>query len=556
VSTPEVGDRLGEGRSDVLRRALANHALRRALGAYAAFNIAEWASWIALLVWAYNRGGVRGASAISLIQLVPAALLAVPCAAFAARLPKAWALSTGYAAQAMTLGLVAVALTFDAPYAVVAGAAVIASVAITLTRPTHFALLPELSQTTQDVTAANAASGAVAGSAAFAGPALSGLLLATGGPATVLAVMAVACGVAALITARILQPSHGAPPTRVTPKVPRAARPSVFLGLRQPGVRALTMLVGADAVLLGVLDILLVVLALDLLHMNDAGPGILNSALGVGGLLGGGATVLLVGRARLAPAILAGAAVAGLGAALAGVATWPALAFACIAVSGAGRSFLDVTAATLLQRSVPDEQLGAVLGLQESLLMAGTALGALLAPLLVHGFGPRGAFVAAGLIVPVLAATASARLRHLDQHAAVPGPTYALLAGIPMFGVLTQRVIERLARDLATTTAAAGTPVVIEGHGGDAFYLIESGRLDVSQAPGHVLRTLGPGEWFGEIALLRDIPRTSTVTARTDVRLYRLSRSAFLSAVTGTPLAARAAEQHAQRYHDLTGEPG
>jgi MFS family permease len=557
VAAPELGDR----RSAVLRRAVANRALRRALGAFTLFNIAEWAAWIALLVWAYDRGGVRGASAISLLQLVPAALLALPCAAFAARLPKPWALSVGYATQALTFGLTAVALALDAPSAVVAGAAVTASVAITLTRPTHFALLPELSQTTEDVTAANAASGTVAGIAAFAGPALSGLLLATSGPASVLFTTAATSAIAALITTRILPPSRSAPSrTEPTPRrktrTPKARRPSMVLVLRQPGIRPITVLVGADAVLLGVLDILLVVLALDLLRMNDSGPGILNSALGVGGLLGGAATVLLVGRARLAPAIAIGAVTAGAGAACAGLATWPGMAFVLIAVSGAGRSFLDVTATTLLQRSVRDDQLGAALGLQESLLMAGTAFGALLAPLLVHGFGPRGAFVAAGLIVPALVAITWTRLRNLDQHAAVPGPTYALLARIPMFAVLAQRVIERLARDLVTTTADAGTAVVVEGHSGDAFYVIESGQLEVTQGAGRVLRLLGPGDWFGEIALLRDIPRTSTVTALTDVTLHSLGRTSFLSALTGSPLATHAADQYARRYHDLSGELG
>lgn len=556
MTSPDVGGRLGDGRSDVLRRAVANRALGRSLAAFTVFNIAEWASWIALLVWAYDRGGVRSASAISLLQLVPAALLALPCAAFTARLPKRWALSAGYATQAVTLGLTSVALAFDAPYAVVAGAAVTASVTITLTRPTHFALLPELSETTQDVTAANAASGTVAGIATFAGPALSGLLLAASGPASVLFATAAASGIAALTTARILPPGRTAPIPRADAGTPRARRPSMFGALRRRGIRPLAVLVGADAVLLGVLDILLVVLALDLLHMSDAGPGILNSALGVGGLLGGAASVLLVGRTHLAPAMAIGAAIAGAGASCAGLATWPGVAFVLIAISGAGRSFVDVTAATLLQRSLPDDQLGAALGLQESLLMAGTALGALLAPLLVQGFGPREAFVVAGLIVPALAAMTWTRLRNLDQHASVPGPTYALLAGIPMFGVLAQRVIERLARDLVTTTAGAGTAVVVEGHSGDSFYVIESGRLQVTHGAGQVLRVLGPGDWFGEIALLRDIPRTSSVTALTDVTLQRLGRTSFLNALTGSRLATNAADQYARRYHDLNGEPG
>jgi CRP-like cAMP-binding protein len=126
-----------------------------------------------------------------------------------------------------------------------------------------------------------------------------------------------------------------------------------------------------------------------------------------------------------------------------------------------------------------------------------------------------------------------------------------------MFAVLSQRVIERLARDLVSTTARAGTAVVVEGHSGDAFYVIESGQVKVTQGSGRVLRVLGPGDWFGELALLRDIPRTSTCTALTDVTLQRLGRNSFLNALTGSRLATHAADEYARRrYHDLNGEPG
>jgi MFS family permease len=536
----------------VLRRALANRALRRALAAFAIFNICEWAAWIALLVWAYNRAGVSGASAISIIQLVPAALLAPTCASVAGRLPREWALSVGYGAQAVTYSATAAVLTLDASYAVVAATAVTASVAVTVTRPTHFALLPALSQTTQDITAANSASGSLAGVATFVGPALSGLLLATAGAASVLFATGVASGLSVLITARLVE-SGGSTWRGGRPTGER--RPSVFRTMRAPGVQPLITIVGADAVLLGTLDILLVVLALHELHLNDSGPGVLNSAMGVGSLVGAAATVLLIGRTRLAPAILIGAVIAGAGVASAALVAVPTLCFGLIVVGGAGRSFVEVTTNTLLQRSVRDEELTAVLGLQESLLMAGTALGALIAAPLVDGLGTRGAFAVAGLILPLVAALSWRQLRQLDQHASVPGPTYALLAGIPFFAVLTQRVIERLARDLTPVTAAAGTRLTTEGQGGDTFYVVESGQLQVTQAGGRVLRTLGPGDWFGEIALLKDIPRTSTVTALTEVALQALNRRPFLSAVTGMPTAMQAADDQAKRYRDLSGEP-
>jgi CRP-like cAMP-binding protein len=226
-----------------------------------------------------------------------------------------------------------------------------------------------------------------------------------------------------------------------------------------------------------------------------------------------------------------------------------------LAVSGAGRSFLDVTAVTLLERSLPDDQLGAALGLQESLLMAGKALGAFLAPLLVHGFGSRGAFVAAGLIVPTLAAMAWTRPRNLDQHATVPR-TYALLARIPMFA--------------SSPNASSNASLVISSPRRQAQAQPSSSRDTaampsmssnpaMSSNPDGCRSPKAPTEscvfsaraWFGEIALLRDIPRTSTVTALTDVTLQSFGRTSFLNALTGSPLATHTADQYARRYQDL-----
>jgi CRP-like cAMP-binding protein len=87
--------------------------------------------------------------------------------------------------------------------------------------------------------------------------------------------------------------------------------------------------------------------------------------------------------------------------------------------------------------------------------------------------------------------------------------------------------------------------VIREGDSGDLFYAVLEGNAEVSQA-GRSVRTQGPGEYFGEIALLRDVPRTATVTARSGLVLLSLDRDVFLTAVTGHPRSHRAAHATAE----------
>src|SRR5262245_10942133 len=139
-------------RADVMLKALRNRRLLRVQSAYLLYNLVWWCSWIAILVWAYDVGGVRAASALAVVQLVPAAVLASPAATRLDRLPRARALTVGYAIQALTLGATGLALAVDAPSALVVGLAASVGVGMTLTRPVHHALLPEISDTTAELT--------------------------------------------------------------------------------------------------------------------------------------------------------------------------------------------------------------------------------------------------------------------------------------------------------------------------------------------------------------------------------------------------------------------
>jgi MFS family permease len=217
------------------------------------------------------------------------------------------------------------------------------------------------------------------------------------------------------------------------------------------------------------------------------------------------------------------------------------VALLAFAVIGIGNSVADIAALTLFQRIVPDHVLGRVLGVLEGVLLGAIGLGGLVAPLCIALFGTKPSLLAAGILLPVATILAARRLVAIDRTTAAPAHT-ALLRGVPLLGILPEPVLEFLAASAVSSTAQAGQAIVTQGETGDRFYVIESGEVEI------LGRTFGRGEAFGEIALLRDVPRTATVTAVTDVELVTLERDIFVTAVTGhSPAHASAEELVAER---------
>jgi MFS family permease len=444
----------------------------------------------------------------------------------------------------MTFLACGAALVADLAYPVVAVLAALAAVAVSMTRPVHFAVVPDLSETTAELTTGNAASGWMEAAAMFAGPLLSGLLIVPWGAGGVVLAMGAASVIALLLTVRLgVSRKFAVEHVGVAERVRQVAA--------DPVARVLTLLVGAENVLVGMLDILLVLLAIDLLEMSASGPGLLNAMLGVGGMVGAVTALALVGRQRLAPALVLGGITTGGAIALAGLSATPLVATALIAASGAGKVFVDVGVRTQVARALPDRLLTAVFGLQEATIMGGLAVGALLAPVVVTLAGNRGAFVVAGLVLPVLLVATLRPLRRTDAMAQVPMDVLALLRGVPALALLPARQLDRLALDSEPVTVPAGRPVVVEGEMGDRFYVIAEGQSRVSMG-GAVVRELGAGAWFGELALLRDVPRTATVTAVTDLRLHAIRREPFLAVVAGIRSSVDAVDDYARRTYRLS----
>jgi MFS family permease len=538
-----VSTRRAETRSSVGAVAR-NPSLRRALLAFAIFRPAESAQWIAILVFSYRAGGAGEMAVAAVTLLAPAAVCAPLLAHLGDVLPRGRALALGYLAQGLGFGATAIALGAGAPDAVVFALAAVANVAITMTRPVHLAILPDLAASPSELAAANSLSSTIEGVSLLVGPVIAAICLQASGPGAVYAIAAVGLLAAAFFASALRAPT--AVPALVEHRWTDALEGFRELR-RRPGARVLLGFVAGQTAVIGALDVLVVVLALGMLSMGPAGPGLLSAAVGIGGLAGAAATVLLIGRERLSQPFLFGVVAVGLPIACVAVVPNVALALVLLAVSGVGKSFLDVTARTLLQRSVDDDVLARVFGVQEGSNMAAMAIGSVAAPILVASMGPRGAFVAVGLFLPVIAVLALRPIRAVDRSAVVVDPnTIGLLRNTAIFAPLGPMALERAARKLQPVKVPADTVLMREGDPGDRFYVIVEGAVEIS-AGGAVLSRLGPGDYLGEIALLRDVPRTATATATTPSSLVAMERNAFLAVMTSSATSRGLADDEIDR---------
>jgi len=305
-----------------------------------------------------------------------------------------------------------------------------------------------------------------------------------------------------------------------------------------PKPRLIVGLITAQGFVRGCLNVLIVVGAFRLLDAGEGAVGYLTAALGIGGLFGAFGALGLQGR-RLAVPL--GVALVFWGLPIALTAAWPNLAAAVVllAVVGAANSVEDVAAFTLLQRIVPDDVLTRVLGVAWGLVMGAVGLGSIVATGIVAGIGPRAAFVVVGAILPVLTVIVWRLLVHIDSEVLAPAVELALVNGVPMFAPLSIAAKEHMAARLVELPVPAGEVVIRKGEYGDRFYIVANGELEVTNG---LDAKAGQGDFFGEVALLRDVPRTATVRAAVPSVLYALERDDFLAAVTGHSAVRSAGE--------------
>jgi MFS family permease len=518
----------------------ANPDLRRVELAQGGSVVGQWGYEVALAVFAYRDGGATAVGLVALVRLLPAAVVAPFAALLGDRFPRKRVMVAADLTRVGTMGGAAAAAFAGAPPIVIYALAVLTALASTAFGPAQSALLPTLASTPEELTAANATSTSLEGLGFFIGPALGGILLAVTSVGAVFAATAALFLVSALILGRITSDSRGDPAAEPE-NIGREALAGFRAIIGERRLRLVVGLYGTQTLVAGIMRVLVVVTALRILDLGPSGVGFLNSADGVGGLAGVLVVLGMITTARLSGVLAFGLLLWGLPLIVLGL--WPSvpLALLCFGVIGVGNILVDVAGLTLLQRTAPDKVRARVFGVWESVFLATIGLGAIIAPLLISAFGPQGALIAAGGGLAVVVLLFWRRLGTVDTPALVPERELALLREIPMFAPLPPVTLEQLASHLSHVRLGAGDVVFRRGEHGDRFYIVEHGEVEV-EPEGRAAVMLGRGGSFGEIALLRDVPRTATVTAATAVELWALERDIFIAAVTGHAPSAEAAD--------------
>ncbi|MET0740561.1 MAG: MFS transporter [Candidatus Nanopelagicales bacterium] len=545
-----VGTSLREA-GDSLSTAVRNRDLRRVMLAFGGSMIGDWAYATAVTVWAY---GIGGATAVGVWGATRLGLMAIATpfvSTLADRFPRKRVMVVTDLLRVALVSLSAVIIAVNGSAWLVFLLATLAALVGTPFRPALAAILPRLARSPHELTAANGAGSTLESLAFFIGPALGALLLKVADVEIVFALNAATF----LLSAYLVSGIHERVPTANEEAESRdgSEPPSSFLRdsmlgfgyiWRDKDIRAVTVVYLLQTVVAGASLVFVIVLAVDL-DLGPEGVGYLDSVFGIGAITGGLLSIVLATRNRLASDFWVGVLLWAIP--LLVYVAWPSLWPMCIAlfVMGAANPVVDVNATTILQRTVPDQFLGRVFGALESGLIATMSFGAVLMPLLIAWLGLRGALAVLACGIAVLIAPAYPRLRRLDSTLREPAEL-ATLRAVPIFAPLSLPLLDQLARQLERIEVPAGSVIIREGDEGDRFYVVESGTVEATHA-GTVLSVAGPGEPFGEIALLRDVPRTATVTATTDTVLYALTRADFLAAVTGDDEARLRADDLASR---------
>jgi MFS family permease len=510
---------------------------RRLEAASALWTTGEAIYLVGLIVYAFQVGGAPVVALVTVLQSLPSVVLAPAFMAATERIRRQQLLAGVLAVRFLAIAAAGALLATDGPAAGVLVVAAIDGIASTVLRPIRGTLVPMLARSPEELVAANVGITTGMSGASLVGPAVAAAVLALGSVQATFLLAAVLILAALATTARLRNVADG--------PVSRPMQRPGLAGLKAladlPAARTIIAVTVGQRFIRGMLTVLVATTALQLLVLDDAGVGVLNAAVGLGMVLGSVLSVALVGQPRLAAAFAGAIALQGLG--LAGPALVPLVvpAFAFFVASGAGKAILEVAGNSLLQRTIPTAARGQVLALLESFVTASLAAGAVAASLLVNWLGPSGALLAAGGLEVVLAVISWPWIRTVDAAAVVPERQMRLLRSVAFFRPLQLTTIEDLAGRLENVNAPAGADIVLQGEAGDRFYIVETGRLE-TLIDGEPIRALGPGDAFGEIALLRDVPRTATVRASTDATLASLTREDFLSAVTGHTDSATAAE--------------
>ena len=524
-----------------------NPGLRRVQLAFLGSGLGDWAYATAVTVWAFQDGGAAAVGAFQAVRFVLGAVAGPIGAALADRVSRRAFMLTSDAVRAVLVAAAAVCVAVDLDPLVYA-LALLAVVAGAPFRAAQAGLVPQLVDDPEELTSSNAVASNFENIVVFAGPAVGAVLVGAFGIE-----VAFALNVVTFVWSFVLLLRVSVPPRPQDESADDAGRTGLLretlggfaLIAKDPDLRTTATLAAMQGGLFGALTVLNVIIAIEMLQAGPEGLGYLQALCGIGSVLGGLVVLTRIGRKQVASDMSIG--VIGWALPFLMLAAYPSLATAVVAllVIGFMDPWVNLGLDTLPQRLADDRAVSRVFATVDAALIASMSVGSALAPLLLDLVGLRVTLVILGTAVAAYSLSTVPRMRRLDQRLQ-PHPDTPVLAAVSMFAPLPPSAVEGLARASRHRLYQAGDVVVTEGEPAQEFFVILAGEVEVTHE-GRVLRREGPGEVFGEIGLLRDVPRTATVTAVTAAELLVLGRQPFLQTVTGTVESLRAAEDLAWR---------
>ena len=532
-----------------------NPSLRRMQLALAGSMIGDWAYSTAVIVWAFGVGGAKAVGVWGAIRFLLMAVTSPLGSSLADRLPRKKILIGSDLLRALVVAGATACLVLDTPPWPIFVLATAASLIGCVFRPAQMSWMPSLTNRPEELTASNGTASTIESIAFFVGPAIGASLIVLTSIETVFLLNAATFVWSAFLVLGIHPQVAVVAPAEVYRDGDRGSgsgsdsgKPGLLAEMaagfttigRDKNLLMIAAIVCAQTVVAGATLVFTVIFAVDLLKTGPEGVGYIDSVFGIGAIVGGFYAIARAAHNKLAGDMALGTILWAVPLLL--VVLWPspATVFASAIIMGFGNPLVDVNFVTIVQRITPDAVLGRVFGAYEGALIATMALGSAAMPFLIAWLGLRPALAILAALVAAPAVAFMPRCRRLDVTLREPEDT-RLLRGIPMFSPLTRATLESLAAQLTSESAAAGTTVLREGEESDRFLIIKTGAVEVHQ-DGRLMRTEGAGDYFGEIGLLRDVPRTATVTASEDTELLSLSRADFLDAVSGSEESRVAAD--------------
>ncbi len=518
------------------RDALRHRDLRLLIIAFGVDQIGTWSYVVVISVYLFDRThSTQWLAALGICRWLPGLLLTSYGGVMADRYQRVTILIVSALASAAVMAAMVVVVATNAPPGLILVLVAASAVALAPYQSAAGALTPEVVGE-KDLAAANSLFSALENLVVVLGPGIGGLLLLTGRPAIGVAINAASFVVAAAVISRLRVRSRGGADSEDSAL--RQWKAGLSALAAQPVAVAVVLFCALDSAVYGASTVLYVPLSVRL-GTGANGYSYLLAGAALGGFLGVGLANRLSGGSRLAPVIMGSICLQALPYLVTVAVDSPALAAVLQVASGVGMVIVDVLALTSLQRDLPRETLGRVLGIFDTVLLAGILLASLATGILLAHTDVNVALVAVGAGIPALGLAGLPALLRADRTSAAVArrlrPRVELLAGLDLLDGADRRTLERLAAAAEEIVMPGGEVVIREGDEADALWILTRGELSVSAiGDGPVPRALAvvtaPG-YVGELGLLHGIPRTATVRTSEESVLLRIGGQDFLSAL-------------------------